>query len=215
MTLWKLERYSMKSVNDQKVAALNRIYQEFCDSFGHMEIVLGDGNPDSDIVLVGEAPGKDEVKQGKPFVGSAGKILQDFLTGSGITRNEIYITNVVKYRLCKINEKTNKKVNRPAKKEDLENCRSYLIRELLVLSPKLIVPLGNVPLHALTGGEMKIGDVHGKVLNIDLDGELFQIYPLYHPASLIYNRSLIETYQEDLKGLEKIIEALTLSRSDA
>ena len=192
---------------DKKIALLN-IYEEFCDCFGHMEIVLGDGNCDSDIVLIGEAPGKDEVKQQKPFVGSAGKILQDFLDRSGITRQDIYITNVVKYRLCRINEKTNKKVNRPAKKEDLENCRPYLMRELLVLSPKIIVPLGNVPLNALVNTTVKIGDVHGKTINGEIEGKGFQIFPLYHPASLIYNRSLTDTYQEDLNGLEKLIKEL-------
>ena len=196
----------MNILNNDKKTALLKIYQEFCNCFGHMEIVLGDGNQDSDIVLIGEAPGKDEVKQGKPFVGSAGKIPQDFLDRSGITREDIYITNVMKYRLCRINEKTNNKVNRPTRKEDLENCRPYLIRELFVLSPKLIVPLGNVPLNALTDTGMKIGDVHGRVMDVEIEGKHFQVYPLYHPASLIYNRSLTETYHEDLEGLEKIIK---------
>lgn len=188
--------------------ALAEIYQEFCFRFGNMEIVTGDGNPDSGIVLIGEAPGKEEVKQKKPFVGSAGKILKEFLDQSGITRDDIFITNAVKYRLSKINEKTTRVVNRPAKKEDLQNCRQYLIRELLVLSPKIIVTLGNVPMNVLTDKAVKIGDVHGKVMEVELEEKIFHLYPMYHPASLIYNRSLYETYLEDLSNLGMLIKEL-------
>jgi uracil-DNA glycosylase family 4 len=194
--------------NDKKRNLLLEIYQEFGSRFCDMEIVYGDGNPDSGIVFIGEAPGKDEVKLKKPFVGSAGKILRDFLERAGFTRQDIYITNAVKYRLFRINEKTGNKINRPAKKEDLENCRPYLIRELLVLSPKIIATLGNVPLQTLMGTEAKIGEVHGKKTDIKIEGKEFLLYPLYHPASLIYNRSLEDVYRQDLSGLENLIKQL-------
>ncbi len=196
---------STRIVNLNIEDELTEIYSEFCFEFKDTDIVVGDGNPYSGIVLIGEAPGKDEVKLKKPFVGSAGKILKEFIEELGITRNDIYITNAIKYRLCRINEKTSRTVNRPAKKEDINNCRHYLIRELAVLNPKIIVTLGNVPINVLTNKSVKIGDIHGNILPVKINESNYKVYPMYHPASLIYNRSLYDTYKADISRLGQII----------
>jgi len=185
---------------------LEQIYDKFIKKaeqagYAREELVLGFGREDSGIVLIGEAPGKDEVAAGRPFVGKAGQILDEFLEKTGIIREELFITNTVKLRPYKVSTKGTKS-NRPPNAAELELCRECLFEELNVLKPRMIVTLGNTPLKAvLSDKKITIGEVHGKLLR---SGE-FLIYPIYHPASLIYNRSLTDAYEEDLKNLKKIL----------
>ncbi|CDF59311.1 uracil-DNA glycosylase [Thermobrachium celere] len=186
---------------------LTTIYKEYSDKikevFGEdRKIVYGDGNTNADIMLIGEAPGRFEEEQGKPFVGQAGKNLDEFIDILEIKREDLFITNVVKVRPYKINEKTGRKVNRAPNKKEIELSLDTLLKEIEIVSPKIIVTLGNTPLKALLG-DVKIGDVHGKL--IEYNGRF--IYPLYHPASIIYNRSLYDVYIEDLKNLKKYIKS--------
>ncbi|WP_432406115.1 uracil-DNA glycosylase [Wukongibacter sp. M2B1] len=165
-------------------------------------VVFGEGNLDAKIVLVGEAPGSKEIELKRPFVGQAGKNLDEFLEVVELNREEIYITNVVKIRPYRINEKTGRKVNRPPNKKEIENYSKYLLEELNIIRPKLIVTLGNVPLKTLTDRkEIKVSEVHGNVINI----EDKMIFPLYHPAAVIYNRKLKSVYLEDLIKLREYI----------
>lgn len=164
--------------------------------------VIGDGLLTSKIMLVGEAPGAEEEKEGKPFVGKAGKMLTAFLEGIGITRDELYISNVVKIRPSKINPKSGRLNNRPPNKEEVEFFLPFLFDEIEMVSPKVIVTLGNFALCAVSGNKSaKIGEFHGKPLEIE--GNL--VFPLYHPASIIYNRSLQEVYDEDLMKLKNFL----------
>ena len=189
-----------------KKEKLNALYDEFSEKFKNEMVVTGFGDCDAPIVLIGEAPGRDEVKFGRPFVGAAGKNLTELLAGGGIDRKDVFITNVVKYRLYKINEKTGNMVNRPVTKADLDNNISYLMRELEILTPVLIVTLGNTALHAVCGKKSVISDVHGRV--IDSENGDRRVFPLYHPASIIYNRSLKETYEKDVKQLQNTLKLL-------
>jgi len=178
---------------------LKKVYAR-CEEENTDPVIFGDGNPDASILLVGEAPGAKEIEQGKPFVGQAGKNLDDFLKILALEREDIYITNVVKFRPYRINEKTGKKVNRPPNKQEIEKHVKYLQEEIKIIQPKIIVPLGNVPLRALLGDDQaKIGDYHGKLI----DKDSFLIFPLYHPASVLYNRGLQEVYLQDLHRLKK------------
>ncbi len=187
---------------NKKYLKLNKLYLDYANEFAGEELVFGDGNYNSGIAMIGEAPGKDEVTQGKPFVGLAGGKLKEFLDYIGLTREDLYVTNAIKYRLFKTNPKTNKKSNRPAKIIEIKSSMPYLASEMKLLNPRLIITLGNVPLKAITATfNITIGDVHGTV--IDVGG--LSVFPLYHPASLIYNRSLEETYYKDLDKLKIIL----------
>ena len=189
---------------NNKYLKLDKLYLEYTNEFAGEELVFGDGNYNSGIVMIGEAPGKDEVIQGKPFVGLAGGKLKEFMDYIGLTREDLYVTNAIKYRLFKTNSKTNKKSNRPAKVNEVKSSVACLMQELKVLDPVLVITLGNVPLKAVTSDfKMTIGDVHGR----EIISEGIRIFPLYHPASLIYNRSLEETYYKDLDKLKIILKS--------
>lgn len=171
--------------------------------FPYRKIVFGDGNANSKIMLVGEAPGGDEEKQGRPFVGKAGKNLMKFLAISNLKREEVYLTNVVKIRPVRLSQKTGKPVNRPPDRHEKDFFSDFLYKEIEIIQPKIIVTLGNVPLQAvLRNKNVQIGDYHGKLIRFGGN----DIFPLYHPAAVIYNRSLKEVYNEDVEHLGRIIQ---------
>ncbi|WMI81115.1 uracil-DNA glycosylase [Anaerotignum sp. MB30-C6] len=171
--------------------------------FGEKTLVFGEGANTPLLMMIGEAPGGDEEKQGRPFVGKAGKNLSSFLEVIGLKREEIYISNVVKLRPTKESPKTGRAVNRPPSGEEITFFLPYLKEEIKLVAPKVIVTLGNVPLKAVSGEKsITIGDVHGKPY--PLEGEKV-LFPLYHPAAVIYNRTLLDTYQEDLAALKEFL----------
>ncbi len=185
---------------------LKELYEEYNRNFHGKEIVLGDGNIDAKIFLIGEAPGKDEVRLSKPFVGAAGKNLNEFLGIVDISRDTIYISNAIKYRLSKQNEQTGRLINRPATKDEIKMNSVYLIKEVGILKPSYVVTLGNVPLKAVTGDmNASIGAVHGQLLEINISDSVYKLFPLYHPASVIYNSGLKDIYIEDIKKLKGIV----------
>lgn len=184
-----------------------KLYDEYKSTFKDKEFVPGEGNEDAHLVLVGEAPGKDEVKLSRPFVGMAGKNLDEFLSIIGVERQDIYITNAIKYRLSKVNSETGRVSNRPATTDEIKSSREYLLKEIDLIKPSIIVTLGNVPLRSVTGSQSDgIGAVHGKIKPIIINGNEYSLYPLYHPASIIYNRSLKDTYVADVKNLGEILK---------
>ena len=172
-------------------------------------IVLGEGNADHPpVMLIGEAPGEQESLQGRPFVGKAGKNLDGFLRVLELNREDIYISNVVKIRPTKVSDK-GRVSNRPPNKEELALFTPYLMEEILLVQPKMIVTLGNFALKALCGPKAIIGDMHGRETRVTVkhekqEGE-FALFPLYHPASIIYNRSLQEVYDGDLQALKSLL----------
>lgn len=184
------------------IAQLNEMYVErFYDR--REDIVLGEGCLSPRIVIIGEAPGKDEVEKKRPFVGKAGKNLDFFLCKLGIERKDIYITNAIKYRLKKISPKSGGFINRPATTFDIASNMDILHKEVVILNPRLVVTLGNVPLKALTNdAKISIGDVHGRMTKVHIGGCALSLYPLYHPASIIYNPTLTDVYMEDIENLK-------------
>jgi len=164
------------------------------------QAVFGDGNAESDIVFIGEAPGKNEDLKGVPFVGAAGKFLEEMLEGIGKKREDIYITNIVKYRPPN---------NRDPEPEEKEACNEWLINELKIISPKLIVFLGR---HSMTRffPTEKISDIHGKLLikPIPEFGKKQAFLPLYHPAAALYNGGMRETLIKDFKKILKALEKI-------
>ncbi len=165
------------------------------------ELVPGSGNINARIVLIGEAPGRYEVEQKRPFVGKAGALLDAFLQKTGIKRDELYITNAVKLRPYRVSEKGTRS-NRPPNAAELGLCGECLKEELAVLAPDMIVTLGNTPLRAVTGDRtLTVGECHGRLT--EKNG--YRIFPIYHPASMIYNRSLAQVYEEDLLKLRTLV----------
>lgn len=186
----------MKKLYDEMRAEAERLFPD-------RKFIGGEGCVTPRLVLVGEAPGGDEEKQGRPFVGKAGKNLQDFLNILELSREEIYITNVVKLRPFKVNPKTGRISNRPPDKAEVAFFTPYLHRELKLLSPEIVVTLGNFALKAVSGEKNStIGEFHGKEINL----EGFRLFPLYHPASIIYNPPLRQIYEKDLEKLKEIIK---------
>ena len=161
------------------------------------ELVLGFGDPGAQVMLIGEAPGREEVQAGRPFVGKAGKNLDSFLEATGLAREELYLTNVVKFRPVRISPKGTAS-NRPPTQQEIALCTPYLETEIEQVSPRLILTLGNIALQAMLGREAKIGQYHGREA-LTAGGKT--VFALYHPASIIYNPKLKQTYAEDLARL--------------
>lgn len=174
-------------------------------------LVFGEGRSDHPpVMLIGEAPGEQETLQGRPFVGKAGKNLDGFLTAIGLRREDIYISNVVKVRPVKVSEK-GRASNRAPSREELLLFTPWLYEEIALVQPQLIVTLGNTALQALLGAKTVIGSCHGSVQRalVAWEGgaQDFDVFPLYHPASIIYNRALKATYDEDLLCLRAVLDA--------
>ncbi|MGI6664051.1 MAG: uracil-DNA glycosylase [Christensenellaceae bacterium] len=169
-------------------------------------LVFGVGDARARVMLIGEAPGAEEVKAGKPFVGKAGKNLNHFLEKTGIKRERLYITNVVKFRPYKIG-KSGRKSNRPPTQREIAICLPCLQEEIASVAPRLIVTLGNTALGAVAEKTVKIGEAHGALQKNAVGNTLF---PLYHPASIIYNRSLEEVYEKDMQKLRAYIKETKL-----
>ncbi|MEG1513863.1 MAG: uracil-DNA glycosylase [Clostridia bacterium] len=161
-------------------------------------LVFGAGDVHAQLMLIGEAPGAQETLKGIPFVGKAGKNLDEFLQATGFVREELYITNTVKFRPVKRSSSGNL-VNRPPTREEVALFLPWLKREMQLIAPRCVVTLGNTALQALMGRGVVIGDVHGMFQKAD--GQV--LFPLYHPASLIYNRALMPAYQADLQLLSQ------------
>ncbi len=158
------------------------------------QLVFGVGDPNADIVFVGEAPGKKEDIAGEPFVGASGQFLNDMLQSIHLSRNQIYITNIVKYRPPN---------NRDPLPREKEEFLPYLERQLNVINPLIVVTLGRHSTNVFLPGE-QISKVHGKTQL--KDGRVF--LPLYHPAAALYNGSLRKTLEQDFKNINKTLTLL-------
>lgn len=168
-------------------------------------LVFGEGREHRPpVMLIGEAPGEQETLQGRPFVGKAGKNLDGFLSAVALNRQDIYISNVVKVRPTRVSPRGSVS-NRPPNREELALFTPFLYEEIHLVQPGLLVTLGNVALQALLGKGATIGEYHGRLTACTVQGQQFRLFPLYHPASIIYNRSLAETYQADLQQLKTVI----------
>jgi DNA polymerase len=161
--------------------------------------VFGEGCCTANVLLIGEAPGAEEAKLGRPFSGRAGRQLDALFASFGVARENAYITNVVKYRPVVRSERSVR--NRTPKPAEVESALPLLRREIELLRPRVVLTLGNTPLKAVFRlcGETPgtIGILHGTRIPLRMGGVSFVLIPLYHPASGIYNRSLIEVMERD------------------
>lgn len=163
------------------------------------QAVPGDGSADAKILFVGEAPGKNEDIQGVPFVGAAGKFLNEMLATIGLRREDIYITNVVKYRPPE---------NRDPSPEEINACMPWLHEQIRIIQPKVIVTLGRHAMEHFIPGK-KISEVHGQAFQRtfpDIGPQVF--FALYHPAAALYNGSMRQTLITDFKNIPKVVEKI-------
>ena len=159
-------------------------------------LVHGEGEAGARVMLIGEAPGQQETLARRPFVGKAGKNLDEFLEMAEIDRSQLYVSNTVKFRPTRVSA-AGRIVNRPPTREEINLFLPWLRREIELVRPQAVVTLGNVPLRALTASRATIGEMHGQFMQADG----LEIYPMYHPASIIYNPSLREVYAADVRRL--------------
>ncbi len=169
-------------------------------------LVLGEGKDNGPVLmLIGEAPGETEVIKRRPFVGKAGKNLDEFLSLARLNREDIFVSNVVKIRPTDIGP-TGRTRNRAPNKEELSLFIPWLMKEIQAVKPRCLVTLGNVPLKALTEHKNTVGDCHGQWLASKAGVPLFA---LYHPASIIYRRSLATVYEQDVLTLAEALQNMT------
>ena len=162
--------------------------------------VPGKGNQNAEVIFIGEAPGKSEDLCGEPFIGTAGKRLDDALKNAGLTRDCVYITNIVKCRPPK---------NRIPTEVEKTMCSNYLENELAIINPKIICLLGNTPFYSILGGK-EISKNHGKFVFKDNR----RYFITFHPAATIYNQKLVKVFKNDIKKLVKELQKLNTKSAD-
>jgi uracil-DNA glycosylase len=172
-------------------------------------IVIGKGNENSDILFVGEAPGRNEDEQGLPFVGAAGKNLDKLLDKVGLSLEDVYITNILK---CHPPE------NRDPSKEEIIAHTPWLLKQITEIKPKIVCSLGNYATKFfLSEGNIDLMDkqpgitsVHGKIKNIQIKGQKIKLIPLFHPAAIIYKQALLPEWEKDLEIVKSELAQKTL-----
>jgi uracil-DNA glycosylase len=163
---------------------------------GRTQVVFGAGNPDADLMFVGEAPGFHEDQQGVPFVGQAGKLLDSLLAGIGLTREDVFIANVLKCR---------PPGNRDPAPDEIEACERHLFRQIELIEPTVVATLGNFATKLLSGKPTGITRVHGQEQETHVGGRQVLLYPLYHPAAALYTPAMLNVLQEDFRRLPELM----------
>jgi DNA polymerase len=160
------------------------------------QVVFGAGNADADLMFVGEAPGANEDRMGRPFVGQAGKLLSQLLVEVGLERADVFITNVL---LCR------PPGNRDPHPGEIENCRGYLFEELEHIEPRVVCTLGNFATKLLRGDTAGISRVHGQAEVRVLGPRAVRLYPLFHPAAALYTPRMLEVLREDFARIPELL----------
>lgn len=163
---------------------------------GRSQVVFGVGNPHASIMFVGEAPGANEDLKGEPFVGAAGKILNDLLQSADLSRDDIYIANVIK---CRPPE------NRDPELDEVETCKPFLLQQIQLIRPKLVCTLGNWATQTLL--ERKVGITKVKAQAFYM--KEFVLFPLLHPAAALHQGGLLDTLKADFKKLKEFLDRNT------
>jgi DNA polymerase len=166
---------------------------------GRTNVVFGDGDENSKIMFVGEAPGYYEDRKGKPFVGQAGELLSELLSGIGLRREEVYITNVLKCR---------PPGNRNPRAEEIDACKPILKKQIEIINPLIICTLGNFATQVVLGRKVNITGVHGQ----PLEGQNFFVFPILHPAAALHNPSLLDPLKDDFRKLKEFLDSNPVPR---
>ncbi len=192
----------MPPATDEVITALEALRAEIaactaCDLHEtRTRAVPGEGDPGSDLMFVGEAPGYHEDQQGRPFVGQAGKLLEQLLASIGLTREQVFIANVLKSRPPN---------NRDPRPDEIAACQPYLWRQIELIRPKVICTLGNHATKLLTGNPAGITRVHGHPQATEIGGVSLYLYPIFHPAAALYTPAMLTTLKEDFLRLPELL----------
>jgi DNA polymerase len=187
----------------ERAAALREYAEETASctrcalSQGRTQVVFGSGNPNAELMFVGEAPGFHEDQQGVPFVGQAGKLLDRLLEGIGLTRPDVWVCNVLKCR---------PPGNRDPLPDEIASCEPHLFRQIELIDPKLVATLGNFATKLLSGRPQGITRVHGHEQEVTLGSRTVSLYPIYHPAAALYTPSMLKVLEDDFARIPGILE---------
>ena len=187
----------------QKKKLLDKVASEIAASKGGplkdtgINPVPGEGNPDADLMFIGEAPGFNENEQKRPFVGQAGKLLRKTLVLNGWKEDEVYITNIVKFRPPE---------NRDPTPAEIEYFKPYLDKQIEIIDPKIIVTLGRYSMYKFLGEGASISRIHGRVRSITWQGRKILIFPMFHPAAALRTGAILEEFEEDFKKLRELTD---------
>ncbi len=160
---------------------------------GRTQVVFGVGNPQAAVMFVGEGPGFHEDRQGEPFVGAAGKLLNELLESAGLSRQEIYIANVIKCRPPN---------NRDPEPDEVDTCKPFLMQQIQLIQPTLVCSLGNWATQTLLEKKVGITKVRGQAIPL----KDFVLFPLLHPAAALHQGSLLQPLKEDFKKLKDYLD---------
>jgi DNA polymerase len=160
------------------------------------QVVFGSGSPTAELMFVGEAPGFHEDKQGVPFVGAAGKLLGKLLEGIGMSRDDVWVCNVLKCR---------PPGNRDPLQAEIEACEPHLWRQIELIQPTLIATLGNFATKLLSGKPAGITQVHGREQQVVLGGNAVTLYPIFHPAAALYTPRMLNVLEEDFRRIPELL----------
>jgi DNA polymerase len=163
---------------------------------GRTQVVFGSGDPDADLMFVGEAPGFHEDKQGVPFVGAAGKLLDQLLGDIGLTRADVFVANVLKCR---------PPGNRNPLPDEIETCEGHLWRQIELIQPRVVATLGNFATKLLSGKPTGITRVHGQEQEVTLGGRRVLLYPIFHPAAALYTPRMLEVLKSDFARIPELM----------
>ncbi len=163
---------------------------------GRTQVVFGVGDPNADLMFVGEAPGFHEDQQGYPFVGQAGKLLDKLLAGIELERADVYIANVLKCR---------PPGNRDPQPDEINSCEPHLFRQIELIEPKLVATLGNFATKLLSGKPDGITRVHGTPQEAAVGGRSVTLYPIFHPAAALYTPAMLRTLEEDFARIPSLL----------
>jgi DNA polymerase len=191
------------SSKDERREALKLVYEQArgCPRCPELvstrtQVVFGAGNADADLMFVGEAPGANEDRMGRPFVGQAGKLLDQLLVEVGLERADVFISNVL---LCR------PPGNRDPAPVEIENCQEYLMRELELIEPRVVCTLGNFATKLLRGDNAGITRVHGREEVRVIGVRAVRLYPLFHPAAALYTPRMLEVLREDFARIPELL----------
>jgi uracil-DNA glycosylase len=159
-------------------------------------VVFGSGDADADLMFVGEAPGANEDKQGLPFVGQAGRLLDQLLSEIGLTRGDVFVVNVLKCR---------PPGNRDPLPQEIDSCQDYLFRQLELIQPKVVCTLGNFATKLLRGDTTGITRLHGRDELRQIGPRVVRLYPLFHPAAALYTPATLATLRTDFERIPELL----------
>lgn len=188
---------------EEKTNALAKVAKEIAATKGgpfatlRVNPVPGEGNPDAEIMFIGEAPGFNEDQQGRPFVGVSGQLLRKTMAGNGFNEKEVFITNIVKFRPPE---------NRDPTPQEIEYFKPFLDKQIEIIDPKVIVTLGRFSMYKFLGEGVSISRIHGQSRTINLGDKKITIFPMYHPAAALRAGEMMKMFLDDFKKLREFVD---------